>query len=292
MTALQTLAPHARDLGGGFNVRRLLPQADRRAVGPFVFFDHFGPIDVEPGSNHDVRPHPHIGLATLTYLFEGAIMHRDSTGVVQRIEPGAVNLMTAGRGIVHSERTPKDLLGRPHRSHGLQLWIGLPEAVEESAPAFQHVPSQAIPQVRLAAATARVVVGSAFGATSPVETRSPTLAVVFDFDVASGEAVELPALASEIALYSIDHPFEVDGVKVDEFTMIVLEAAATPKLAAPRGGRIVAVGGESLGHRFVSWNFVASRRELILAAENNWRAQRFERIPGETEFIPLPERQD
>ncbi len=290
MTGLQTLAPQARDLGGGFTVRRLLPQADRRAVGPFVFFDHFGPIDVEPGANHDVRPHPHIGLATLTYLFEGAIVHRDSTGVVQRIEPGAVNLMTSGRGIVHSERTPKELVGQPHRSHGLQLWIALPEAMEESAPSFQHVPAASVPEVRLEAARARVVVGSAFGATSPVETRSPTLAVVLDFDVASGSTVKLPALASELALYSTDHPFEVDGEKVDEFTMAIVAPGSTPEIAAPRGGRVVVIGGEPLGHRFLSWNFVASRRELILAAEDKWRAQRFERIPGETEFIPLPER--
>jgi redox-sensitive bicupin YhaK (pirin superfamily) len=290
MTALQTLAAQARDLGGGFKVRRLLPQADRRAVGPFVFFDHFGPIDVEPDANHDVRPHPHIGLATLTYLFEGAIMHRDSTGVVQRIEPGAVNLMTAGRGIVHSERTPKDLLGQPHRSHGLQLWIALPEALEASAPSFQHVPAASIPQVRLAAATAHIVVGSAFGATSPVHMHSPTVAVILDFDVASGSAVELPPLASELALYATDHPFEVDGEKVDEFSLAIVAPGSTPKIAAPRGGRVVVVGGEPLGHRFLSWNFVASRRELILEAEDRWRAQRFERIPGETEFIPLPER--
>jgi redox-sensitive bicupin YhaK (pirin superfamily) len=290
MTAWQTLAPQGRDLGGGFVVRRLLPQADRRAVGPFVFFDHFGPIDVEPGANHDVRPHPHIGLATLTYLFEGAIMHRDSTGIVQRIEPGAVNLMTAGRGIVHSERTPKDLLGVPHRSHGLQLWIGLPESMEASAPSFQHVAAADLPEVRLAGATARVIVGTAFGVTSPVETRSPTLAVVLDFDVASGRSVELPELAAERALYAIDHPFEIDGEKVDEFTMAIVPPGSTPKIAAPRGGRIVVVGGEPLGHRFVSWNFVSSRAELIRAAEDDWRAQRFDRIPGETEFIPLPER--
>ncbi len=290
MTATQTLAPHAKDLGGGFTVRRLLPQADRRAVGPFVFFDHFGPIAVAPGANHDVRPHPHIGLATLTYLFEGAIMHRDSTGVVQRIEPGAVNWMSAGRGIVHSERTPKDLLGQPHRSHGLQLWIALPEADEESAPTFQHVPATRIPEAKLDAATVHVVVGSAFGATSPVRTRSPTLALVFDFGVASGAEIELPALASERALYAIDHPFELDGEKIDEFAMAVVAPGSVPRLAAPRGGRVVLVGGEPLGHRFLSWNFVSSRRELILAAEDDWRAQRFARIPGETEFIPLPER--
>ena len=291
MTALQTLAPMAKDLGGGFMVRRLLPQADRRSVGPFVFFDHFGPVTVEPGDNHDVRPHPHIGLATLTYLFDGAIMHRDSTGVVQRIEPGAVNLMSAGRGIVHSERAPKDLVGTSYESHGLQLWIALPEDAEASSPTFQHVPAADIPEVRLEAATARVIVGSAFGATSPVVARSPTVAVLLDFAVASGSGVVLPAdLGDEIALYGIDHPFEVDGEKVDEFTMALLAPGASPTVTAPRGGRVVVVGGAPLGPRFLSWNFVASRKELILAAEDDWRAQRFPRIPGETEFIPLPAR--
>ncbi len=272
-------------------VRRLLPSADRRAVGPFVFFDHFGPIAVAPGAHHDVRPHPHIGLATLTYLFKGAVMHRDSTGVVQRIEPGAVNWMSAGRGIVHSERTPKELIGRVHRSHGLQLWIALPEALEDSAPSFQHVPAERIPRMRIAGATAHVVAGAAFGAASPVETASPTLAVVLDCDVASGTTIALPgADASERALYALDHPIEVDGVKYDECTMVVLAPATTHELATPRGGRVVLVGGESLGHRFLSWNFVASTRERIRAAEDDWRAQRFARVPGETEFIPLPAR--
>ena len=199
-------------------------------------------------------------------------MHRDSTGVVQRIEPGAVNWMSAGRGIVHSERTPKELIDKPHRSHGLQLWIALPEADEDSAPSFQHVPAEAIPRVRIDGATAHVVVGSAFGATSPVRTASPTLAVVFDLDVASGTSVALPAAdASERALYALDHPIEVDGVKFDECTMVVLEPGTTPTLAAPRGGRVVLVGGESLGHRFLSWNFVATTRERIRAAEDDWR---------------------
>ena len=291
MTQLQTVAPQAKDLGGGFMVRRLLPSPSRRAVGPFVFFDHFGPVDVAPGAHHDVRPHPHIGLATLTYLFEGAIMHRDSTGIVQRIEPGAVNWMSAGRGIVHSERTPKELVDRPHRSHGLQLWIALPEALEDAAPSFQHVAAEAVPSVRIAGALAHVVAGAAFGAASPVRTASPTLAVVFDCDVASGTSIALaPGDATERALYAIDHPIEVDGVKFDECTMVVLEPGTTPMLAAPRGGRVVLVGGESPGHRFLSWNFVASTRERIRAAEDDWRAQRFARIPGETEFIPLPER--
>jgi len=290
MTIPQLLSPHTRDLGGGFTVRRLLPSANRRSVGPFVFFDHFGPIEVAPESNFDVRPHPHIGLATVTYLFDGAMMHRDSTGVVQRIEPGAVNWMTAGRGIVHSERRPKDLESRSHRNHGLQLWVGLPEAEEESAPSFQHATAASIPEVRLDGATVRVAVGSAFGAASPIATASPTLALVFDFDVASGRAVELPAFAAERALYAVDHPFEIDGEKVDEFTLAVLPEGATPMLSAPRGGRVALVGGEPLGHRFMSWNFVSSRRERILAAEADWEAQRFDRIPGETEFIPLPAR--
>ena len=290
MTTLQTLAAHTKDLGGGFMVRRLLPAADRRSVGPFVFFDHFGPTEVTPEANFDVRPHPHIGLATLTYLFDGAMMHRDSTGVVQRIEPGAVNWMSSGRGIVHSERRPKDLQSTTYRSHGLQLWVGLPEADEDSAPSFQHASAESIPKVRLDGATVHVVVGEAFGAASPIATRSPTLALVFDFDAGSGATVELPALASERALYAVDHPFEIDGELIDEFTMVVVPEGATPKLAAPRGGRVALVGGEPIGPRFMSWNFVSSRRERILAAEADWEAQRFARVPGETEFIPLPTR--
>ncbi len=291
MSPLQTLPPHARDLGGGFMVRRLLPSAGRRAVGPFVFFDHFGPVEIVPGDRSDVRPHPHIGLATLTYLFDGAIMHRDSTAVVQRIEPGAVNWMSAGRGIVHSERTPKDLLDVAHRRHGLQLWLALPEELEDSAPSFQHVAAAQVPRVRLEGATAHVVAGSAFGATSPVVTSSPTLAVVLDLDVASGSGVTFDAGdAAERALYAIDHPIEVDGVEYPEFTMVVLAPGSSPTLVAPRGGRVVLVGGEPLGHRFLSWNFVASTRERIRAAEADWKAQRFARVPGETEFIPLPER--
>jgi redox-sensitive bicupin YhaK (pirin superfamily) len=211
-------------------------------------------------------------------------------GVVQRIEPGAVNWMSAGRGIVHSERGPKDLQSQTYRNHGLQLWIALPEADEESAPSFQHAPATSIPQVRLDGAVVHVVVGSAFGAISPIETRSPTLALMFDFDVASGTSIELPALASERALYALDHPFEVDGEMIDEFTMVVLPPGVSHKLAAPRGGRVALVGGEPLGHRFVSWNFVSSRQERIQQAEADWEAQRFDRIPGETEFIPLPAR--
>lgn len=294
MPTLQTLQPHEKDLGGGFKVRRLLPAGTRPSVGPFVFFDHFGPITARPADNHDVRPHPHIGLSTVSYLFEGAMMHRDSTGVVQRIEPGAINLMTAGRGIVHSERTPKDLLGVERRSHGLQLWLALPAEHEEDLPRFQHVPGAEIPSVEVGSANAqvlvRVLIGSAFGLTSPVEVSSPTLYLDLNFGIASGAALTIPNAAEERALYSVDHDFELDGVRVPAFTMIVLVPGSEPVLTAPRGGRIMLVGGAPLGHRFIVWNFVSSRKERILQAQDDWEAQRFERVPGETEFIPLPPR--
>ena len=290
MPALQTLLPHEKDLGGGFVVRRLLPAAQRQAVGPFVFFDHFGPIAAQPGDNHDVRPHPHIGLATVTYLFEGAMMHRDSTGVVQRIEPGAINLMTAGRGIVHSERTPKDLLGAERRSHGLQLWLAVPAAHEEDLPSFQHVAGGEIPAREVGGALVRVLIGSAFGLTSPVNTLSPTLYLDLNFAVASGATLAIPDAAEERALYSADHDFELDGELVPACTMVVLEPRTEPVVSAPRGGRIVLIGGAPLGHRFIVWNFVSSRKERIVQAQGDWEAQRFEHVPGETEFIPLPAR--
>ena len=290
MSELEVLKPHQKDLGGGFVVRRSLPAAQRQAVGPFVFFDHFGPITAQPGDNFDVRPHPHIGLATVTYLFEGAMMHRDSTGVVQRIEPGAVNLMTAGRGIVHSERTPKDLLGHERRSHGLQLWLALPAEREEDAPGFQHVPGNEIPAREIDGVLVRVLIGNAFGLTSPVHTLSPTLYLDLNFAVASGASLTIPAAAEERALYSTDHDVELDGELVPAQVMVVLEAGAEPVLRAPRGGRIVLVGGTPLGHRFMVWNFVSSRKERIVQAQDDWEAQRFERVPGETEFIPLPPR--
>jgi redox-sensitive bicupin YhaK (pirin superfamily) len=290
MPELQIINPHEKDLGGGFLVRRSLPSAKRQAVGPFVFFDHFGPITAHPGDNHDVRPHPHIGLATVTYLFEGAMMHRDSTGVVQRIEPGAINLMTAGRGIVHSERTPKELLGQDRRSHGLQLWLAVPVEREEDAPTFQHIEGGEIPALDVNGVLVRVLIGTAFGLSSPVRTLSPTLYLDLNFEVASGASLGIPDVAQERALYSVDHDVELDGVLVPACTMVVLEPGTEPVLSAPRGARVVIVGGAPLGHRFMVWNFVSSRKERIAQAQDDWEAQRFERVPGETEFIPLPPR--
>ena len=280
-----TLPAHEKDLGGGFRVRRLLPAAARQAVGPFLFFDHFGPVQAGPQDNHDVRPHPHIGLATVTYLFEGAMLHRDSTGVVQRIEPGAINWMTAGRGIVHSERTPDDLRGRTRSSHGLQLWAALPLADEDIEPSFAHTPASAIPVLERDGATLRVLIGEAFGQRSPVATRSPTL--YLDIALRPGAALSLP-LAEERALYSVDAPFTLDGQPMPARQMVVLHEGEQPLLGAPGDARVMLIGGQPLGRRFMVWNFVSSRKERIVQAQEDWRAQRFDPVPGETEYIPLP----
>jgi redox-sensitive bicupin YhaK (pirin superfamily) len=281
------LAPHTKDLGGGFTVRRLLPAAARQAVGPFLFFDHFGPITAQPSDNHDVRPHPHIGLATVTYLFEGAMLHRDSTGVVQRIEPGAINWMTAGRGIVHAERTPADLRSRTRRSHGLQLWAALPVADEEMAPAFVHTPSAALPELEVGGARLRVLIGSAFGATSPVAVRSSML--YLDITMAAGDAFPLPG-ASERAVYVVQGAVQLDGQALPVCNLVLLADGSEPMLSAEGDARVMLVGGDALGHRHLWWNFVSSRKERLTQAADDWAARRFAAVPGETEFMPLPER--
>ncbi len=284
----ERITPRAHDLGGGFTVRRILPAVQRQAIGPFVFLDHFGPVTAQPGDNHDVRPHPHIGLATVTYLFEGAMMHRESTGVVQRIEPGAINWMTAGRGIVHSERTPDDLRNVTRRSHGFQLWSALPVEHEDDAPSFSHTPAGAIPEVQLPGAKVRVLIGTAFGATSPVATLSPTLYLALELE--AGALITIPDAAQERGIYSVDGPLEVDGELLEPGQLLVLEPGSTPTLCAREATRVMLVGGDPLGHRHMVWNFVSSRKERILQAQDDWEAQRFPAVPGETEFIPLPAR--
>lgn len=283
------LSGQDKDLGGGFLVRRLLPSAQRQAVGPFVFFDHFGPLDVQPGEIHDVRPHPHIGLATVSYLFDGAMMHRDSLGYVQRIEPGAINWMTAGRGIVHSERVPEDLRQQAYRQHGLQLWAALPQAHEEAAPDFVHTPAADIPAVSLGASEVRVLIGQAFGQTSPVRTFSKT--VYLDVKLAAGDTLELPPLADELAVYPVDEALEVAGEGLPARTLAVLAPGVSTTIHASAPARFVVIGGEALdGKRFIWWNFVSSRRERIAQAGDDWSAQVMGRIEGDDEFIPLPER--
>jgi redox-sensitive bicupin YhaK (pirin superfamily) len=276
-----------RDLGGGFVVRRVLPSSARQAVGPFLFFDHFGPIDVAPGASHDVRPHPHIGIATVTYLFEGAIIHRDSLGCVQRIEPGAINWMTAGRGIVHSERTPEDLRPRSHRMHGLQLWAALPEAHEETEPAFTHYPDAMLPEASLPGVVARVLVGRAFGVESPVKTLADTLYV--DAAAQRGSVLDVAPCVEERAVYAVHGGLLIDGAPVESATMAVLEPGTTARVEAPEGARFVIIGGAPIGaRRHMEWNFVSSRAERIEQAKRDWSAQRMGAVPGETEWIPLP----
>jgi len=282
------LTGHRKDLGGGFLVSRLLPSVACRAVGPFVFVDLFGPTVIPPAMNIDVRPHPHIGLATVSYLFEGALMHRDSLGSVQRIDPGAINWMSAGRGIVHSERTPEDLRDTSRPLHGLQLWVALPQALEESGPAFQHTSAEHLPRTTLPGAQARVLVGEAFGERSPVGTASPTLLV--DLQLASASVCELPALAEEVGLLPIDADLEIDGQRVPRGALVILGAGEGARLRGGRGERVIALGGQRLdGPRHLWWNFVSSSKERIRQAAEDWKMQRFDRVPGETEFIPGPE---
>jgi redox-sensitive bicupin YhaK (pirin superfamily) len=281
------LAGHDKDLGGGFRVSRLLPAARRRSVGPFIFFDHFGPVTVAPGVNYDVRPHPHIGLATVTYLFEGAMMHRDSLGNQQLIEPGAINWMTSGRGIVHSERRPDHLRGQPHVNHGLQLWTALPREHEEDEPSFSHTPSSAIPELQVGDARVRVLVGQAFGAASPVTTLSRTL--YLDVMLPPGGHLELPALAPELAVYPVQCEVAIDGQALSARAMAVLEPGRPVAISAQQATRLVLVGGDPLdGPRHMWWNFVSSDKERILRASADWEARRMGQVPGDTEFIPLP----
>lgn len=280
----ERIFPRDRDLGDGFHVRRLLPSGGRRAIGPFVFMDHFGPTTLHTGM--DVRPHPHIGLATVTYLFEGALLHRDSLGSVQRIEPGAVNWMSAGRGIAHSERTPEDLRRVAHRVHGLQLWVGLPEESEEGAPAFSHTPAERIPVGREDGVEFRVLLGSAFKHRSPVPMASPTLFLTLT--IPAGSAYRLPKLAEEAAIYTLAGDLLLDREPVESHTLTVLEAEAV-QLGSRQGATAVLIGGAPLGARFLWWNFVSSDRSRIETAARRWKARGFDPVPGETEFIPLPE---
>lgn len=289
------LAGRPKDLGGGFVVRRVLPAMGRQAVGPFLFFDHFGPVTVQPSDQHDVRPHPHIGLATVSYLFEGAIYHRDSLGSSQQIDPGAINWMTAGRGIVHSERRPESLAERDYVNHGLQLWVALPREHEEAEPAFVHTPADAIPQVELPGATVRVLIGEAFGQTSPVATLSPM--VYLDVQLAPGARLTLPALAEEMAIYGVDADLDLEVPGAERQTLPARVMGVLPSgqgaVVHNQGAatRLVVIGGAPLdAPRYIWWNFVSSRKERIVQAAQEWEDQAMGKVPGEIEFIPLPER--
>src|SRR5262245_2593670 len=278
-----------KDLGDGFQVRRLLPAAERRMVGPFIFFDHMGPVRMDPGGGLDVRPHPHINLATITYLFEGEILHRDSLGTVQPIQPGALNWMTAGRGIVHSERSPATARKTGVKLHGLQLWVALPRAQEEAAPSFQHHAAADLPALKRDGAQLRVIAGSAYGATSPVQVLSPLFYV--EAQLEQGAALSLPEEPAQRAAYVVDGSIACDGEPQGPGRMLVFREGAPALLHAPEPARLMLLGGAALdGERHVFWNFVSSSRERIERAKTDWREKRFPKVPGdEVEFIPLPD---
>lgn len=282
----QLIRPHQRDIG--FSVQRLLPAATQQRVGPFIFFDHMGPAHFEARTRSgDVRPHPHIGLATVTYLFSGAMMHRDSLGTVQRIEPGAINLMTAGVGISHSERIPDDIRDQQTEVEGIQTWLALPVDDEQCDPAFVHHPADTLPLHETPGVVARVLLGEAFGLVSPVQTASPTVYV--DLQLEAGTTLTLPARPDQLALYLAHGTLEVNGEALPLHHVLLLDDQQEITLNAGSDVRCLLFGGEPLpGERHINWNFVASRRELIEAARENWQSGNFPMVPGEHERIPLP----
>lgn len=282
------IRPRLRDIGA-FSVRRSLPSLERRLVGPFAFFDHMGPAFLEPSHPLTVRPHPHIGLATVTYLFEGEIMHRDSLGSEQIIRPGDVNWMVAGRGIVHSERGTPMQLEKGGPIHGIQLWLALPTALEESEPKFVHHPGNTLPSISLPGVYLRIVLGRAFGATSPVEVLSPMHYVEACLEV-NAELV-LPDEPEEQAAYVVEGSISVDDEKIEAGAMVVFRSGVPAKIQALETARVMLLGGEKLdGERHIFWNFVGSSKERIEKAKADWKEGRFPKVPGdEVDFIPLPE---
>ena len=287
--AIKTLiVPRTADLGDGFTVRRALPSAQSRMVGPFVFFDHFGPAVFRSGQGLDVRPHPHIGLATVTYLFDGEIIHRDSLGTAAPIRPGAVNWMTAGRGIVHSERTATERRAKGSDLHGLQMWVGLPADQEEMAPDFAHYAVGQFPMVRDNGTSVRVVVGRAYGERSPVKTTSETLFA--DAHLKAGSTLPLDADHEERAIYLLDGEVDVAGDKFGSDRLLVFRPGDRITIRAATDTHLTIFGGAPMdGPRHISWNFVSSRQERIDQAKTEWAAGRFGKVPGdEIEFIPLP----
>ena len=282
------IAPRTRDLGDGFEVRRVLPFAKRHMVGPFIFFDHFGPTTFQPGAGLDVRPHPHIGLATITYLFGGEIMHRDSLGNAQLIRPGAVNWMTAGRGIVHSERTPAEIRQQASPIYGIQSWVALPRAREEIDPAFEHYPAASLPLIEGDGVSARLIAGNLFGKGSPVATQSPLFYA--DVTLRAGATVPVAPDYAERAAYLLEGAVECAGERYAPPQMLVFDSKARAAIKALEPARLLLIGGEPLdGERHIWWNLVSSSAERIEQAKRDWQARRFPQIPGDSEeFIPLP----
>jgi redox-sensitive bicupin YhaK (pirin superfamily) len=291
MTILRVIHGRKRDLGG-FVVRRLLPQQTapdqgHEMIGPFIFFDHLGPAQFAPGTGIDVRPHPHIALATVTYLFSGSLRHRDSLGSVLDIHPGDVNWMTAGSGITHSERTPPAARAAGAPIHGIQSWVALPDGEEDVDPGFNHHPAAELPRLDADGAELAVIAGQAYGLQSPVATSWPTLYV--DVSLRSAATLDVPSDHEERAAYVVVGEIDIDGVPLQEGQLAVLASGGRPRMRALRDARIMLLGGARFPTaRHVWWNFVASTRERIERAKHRWQTQQFPAVPGETEFIPLP----
>jgi hypothetical protein len=284
----QVITPVTHDLGD-FKVNRTLPARERTMVGPFIFVDEFGPARLPAGRGMDVRPHPHINLATVTYLFEGAIEHRDSIGSHQVIEPGAVNLMTAGSGIVHSERSPQALRPGGPSLCGMQTWLALPDGREEVDPAFDHVPQGALPLIEDGAARARVLMGTLWGKTASTPEHSPT--IYADIELGAGGTLPVEAGADERGVMLVGGEAELDGEPLQLFTLYVLKPGHEARLSSSASARVMLMGGQAFPtRRYVFWNFVSSSRDRINQAKDDWKALRFGLIPGDDqEFIPLPE---
>lgn len=281
------IVPRSHDLGG-FSVRRALPSVQCRMVGPFIFFDHMGPAEFRDGGGIDVRPHPHIGLSTVTYLFEGEIQHRDSLGTFVPVRPGEINLMTAGRGIVHSERTAPALKASGHKLHGIQSWVALPKSHEEVAPGFTHIEAKALPIIGAEGKTIRVVLGSLWGETSPAAT--PWDAIYADVILEVGSVLPVDPEAEERALYVVSGEIDIREDRFGEGQFLILRPGDRITLTATRPTRLILCGGATMdGPRYIWWNFVSSSRERIEQAKADWAQKRFDIVPGdEQEFIPLP----
>jgi redox-sensitive bicupin YhaK (pirin superfamily) len=286
------ISAREKDLGG-FSVRRILPYASHRMVGPFIFFDHMGPAEFKPGQGMDVRPHPHVNLATVSYLFEGKIQHKDSLGSDQAIEPGAVNWMTAGRGIVHSERTPERERSQGCRMNGIQLWVALPEEHEESAPSFTHHPKESLPEFKVGDAAVKLLLGRAFGHTSPVPVHSDLFYA--EIKLSKGKALTIAAEGRDSAIYVVDGAVDIEGRKVNRTEMAVAKPGVDLPLVASEDSRVMVIGGNPVGERAIFWNFVSSSKQRIEEAKRLWSEgpstdnPRFPPIPGDDrEFIPLP----
>lgn len=282
---LQIISPKEKDLGE-LTVRRLLPYSKQAMIGPWIFFDHMGPAHFKPGSGINVRPHPHINLATVTYLFAGEIIHRDSIGSHQAIHPGDINLMVAGKNIVHSERSSPEKLKTGQTIHGLQLWMALPEEFEEIEPAFYHYNKADLPEFEVNNVAVRLMMGQAYGYSSPVKTFSPTL--YLEASIAKGQSLTLPH-AEQAGLYIALGRVSTEQETLDQYSMAVLNTAKPVSITAEEDSRIALVGGAPLGKRFIEWNFVSSRRERINEAKQQWRDGLYPSIPGDADdFIPLP----